>query len=44
MDGRDASAQGLRVAWDADELSAFHGWNKGPGEGRGCLGLAFPLG
>ena len=24
----DLSTPGLREAWEADDLSAFHGWNK----------------
>jgi peroxiredoxin len=29
----DLSAPGLREAWDAGDLSAFHGWNKRSAEG-----------
>jgi len=28
----DLSTPGLRAAWDAGDLSAFHGWNKRPGQ------------
>jgi hypothetical protein len=27
----DLSRPGLREAWDAGDLSPFHGWNKRPG-------------
>ena len=30
----DLSAPGLREAWDAGDLSHFHGWSKRPAVGR----------
>ena len=31
----DLSTPGLREAWDAGDLSPFHGWNKRPGAETG---------
>ncbi|MGH3478666.1 MAG: hypothetical protein ACRDQD_17735 [Nocardioidaceae bacterium] len=31
----DLSTPGLRDAWDAGDLSPFHGWNKRAAEGPG---------